>query len=90
MLKIIIELEDNYELTLEDQKIILDWRRVDREVKFILNKKSEKVVRVAKVKKPKKLSRKALGELILKEIRGENLTGDELRNKTYTLTGEIL
>jgi predicted nuclease with TOPRIM domain len=82
-----------YELTLEDQKVILQWRRADRETKFILNKikvKTEKEAKVPKVKKPKKLSQKALGLLYIKELQGEALTEEEERNRVFTLTGEIL
>jgi hypothetical protein len=81
---------EGYELTLEDQKTILSWRRADRETKFILNKKVIKIKKLKKPKKPKKLSKKALGELIIKEMNGEVLTEDESRNKVFNLTGEIL
>ena len=83
---------DNYELTIEDQKVILSWRRADRETKFILNKVKEKVVKekVVRVKKPKKLSKKALGIILIKEMNNEEITEEENRNKHFTLTGEIL
>lgn len=82
--------KENYELTLEDQKDILSWRRADRETKFILNQKpvKEKKVKEPKPpreKKPKKLSKAALGKLLLKEMNGEELTEEELRNKNFTL-----
>jgi len=82
-----------YELSLEDQKVILQWRRADRETKFILNKvkaKTEKEAKAPRVKKPKKLSQKALGLLYIKELQGEVLTEEEERNRVFTLTGEIL
>lgn len=82
-----------YELTIEDQKVILQWRRANRETKFILNKIKIKVVKEAKatrVKKPKKLSQKALGLLYIKELQGVALTEEEERNRVFTLTGEIL
>jgi hypothetical protein len=78
-----------YELTIEDQKVILQWRRADRETKFILNKAKPVKEKVVRVKKPKKLSQKALGLLYLKELQGETLTSEEERNRTFTLTGEI-
>lgn len=46
------------------------------------------VAKVVKIKKPKKLSNKAMGLLALKEARGEALTDEEIRNRDYTLTGE--
>lgn len=82
--------EESYELTIEDQRVLVQWRRSDRETKFILNQAKPKKEKVIRVKKPKKLSRKALGELILKEQFGEELTEDEKRNKHFNLTGEIL
>ena len=83
---------EGYEMTLDDQKIVVDWLRADRETKFILNSKPVKVPKekVVKVKKPKKLNQKALGLLIIKEMKGEELTEEEARNKHFTLTGEIL
>lgn len=77
----------DYNLTLQDQRTILRWRRADRETKFILNKvtakpKKEKVV---KVKKPKKLSQKALGLLYIRQMKGETLSDDEIRNMKFTL-----
>lgn len=77
----------DYNLTLQDQRTILRWRRADRETKFILNKvtakpKKEKVV---KVKKPKKLSQKALGLLYIRQMKGEVLTEEEIRNMKFTL-----
>jgi hypothetical protein len=85
--------QEGYEMNLEDQRLVVQWLRVDRETKFILNSKPVKVVkeRVArepkepKVKLPKKLSQKALGLLYLKEMQGVPLTEDELRNKNFTL-----
>lgn len=84
---------EGYELTLEDQKDIVHWLRIDRETKFVLNQKPVKVPKepkAPKVKKPKKLSQKVLGLLALKEFNKEELTEDEVRNRHYTLTGEIL
>lgn len=85
---------EGYEMTLDDQKLVIEWLRADRETKFILNQKpakvvKEKVVREPRVKKPKKLTQKALGLLIMKELKGEVLTEEELRNKNFTLTGEV-
>ena len=82
----------SYEMTLEDQKVILSWRRADRETKFILNRTKEKVKKdkVVRVKKPKKLSQKALGLIYLKELNGEEVTPEEERNRVFTLTGEII
>lgn len=79
-----------YELTLQDQRTILQWRRADRETKFILNKVKPKAVKekkekVPKVKKPKKLSQKALGLLYIKQLQGEELTEEEIRNMKFTL-----
>ena len=83
---------ESYEMTLEDQKLVVDWLRANRETKFILNAKTvkEKKEKVVKVKKPKKLTQKALGLLLMRELAGEVLTDDEKRNKEFTLTGEIL
>jgi hypothetical protein len=83
---------ESYEMTLEDQKLVVDWVRANRETKFILNAKAvkEKKEKVVKVKKPKKLTQKALGLLLMRELAGEVLTDDEKRNKEFTLTGEIL
>ncbi len=83
---------EGYEMTLEDQKLVVDWLRANRETKFILNAKTvkEKKEKVVKVKKPKKLTQKALGLLLMRELAGELLTDDEKRNKEFTLTGEIL
>ena len=83
---------ESYEMTLEDQKLVVDWLRANRETKFILNAKTvkEKKEKVVKVKKPKKLTQKALGLLLMRELAGELLTDDEKRNKEFTLTGEIL
>lgn len=83
---------EGYEMTLEDQKLVVDWLRANRETKFILNAKAvkEKKEKVVKVKKPKKLTQKALGLLLMRELAGEVLTDDEKRNKEFTLTGEIL
>lgn len=94
---------EGYEMALDDQKIVVDWLRADRETKFILNtkpvkEKKERVPRAPKepkppkepkVKKPKKLTQRALGTLIIKELKGEELTEEERRNKEFTLTGEI-
>lgn len=85
---------EGYEMTLDDQKLVIEWLRADRETKFILNQKpakvvKEKVVREPRVKKPKKLTQKALGLLIMKELKGEVLTEEELKNKNFTLTGEV-
>ena len=85
---------EGYEMTLDGQKLVIEWLRADRETKFILNQKpakvvKEKVVREPRVKKPKKLTQKALGLLIMKELKGEVLTEEELKNKNFTLTGEI-
>ena len=91
-LKALVDSGD-YELSLNDQKVILQWLRADRETKFILNKvkaKAEKIAKEPKVKKPKKLSQKALGLIYLKELKGEELTEEENRNRVFTLTGEIL
>jgi len=79
-----------YELTLEDQRTILQWRRADRETKFILQKAKPVKEKVVRVKKPKKLSNKAMGLLYLKEIKGEELTEEEKRNKHFTETREII
>jgi hypothetical protein len=83
---------ESYEMTLEDQKLVVDWVRANRETKFILNAKTvkEKKEKVVKVKKPKKLTQKALGLLLMRELAGELLTDEEKRNKEFTLTGEIL
>jgi hypothetical protein len=83
---------ESYEMTLEDQKLVVDWVRANRETKFILKAKTvkEKKEKVVKVKKPKKLTQKALGLLLMRELAGEVLTDDEKRNKEFTLTGEIL
>lgn len=83
---------EGYEMTLDDQKLVVDWLRANRETKFILNAKTvkEKKEKVVKVKKPKKLTQKALGLLLMRELAGEVLTDDEKRNKEFTLTGEIL
>jgi hypothetical protein len=83
---------EGYEMTLEDQKLVVDWLRANRETKFILNAKTvkEKKEKVVKVKKPKKLTQKALGLLLMRELAGELLTDEEKRNKEFTLTGEIL
>ena len=83
---------ESYEMTLEDQKLVVDWVRANRETKFILNAKTvkEKKEKVVKVKKPKKLTQKALGLLLMRELAGELLTDDEKRNKEFTLTGEII
>jgi hypothetical protein len=78
-----------YELTIEDQKVILQWRRADREIKFILNKAKPVKEKTIRVKKPKKLSQKVLGLLYIKELQEEVLTAEEERNRTFTLTGEI-
>lgn len=96
VLKMKVETE-GYEMTLDDQKTVVDWLRADRETKFILNtkpvkEKKEKVPKAPKepkVKKPKKLSQKALGQIIIKELGGIELTEEEKRNKEFTLTGEI-
>ena len=83
---------EGYEMTLDDQKVVVDWVRANRETKFILNAKTvkEKKEKVVKVKKPKKLTQKALGLLLMRELAGELLTDDEKRNKEFTLTGEII
>jgi hypothetical protein len=83
---------EGYEMTLDDQKLVVDWVRANRETKFILNAKTvkEKKEKVVKVKKPKKLTQKALGLLLMRELAGELLTDEEKRNKEFTLTGEIL
>jgi hypothetical protein len=83
---------EGYEMTLDDQKLVVDWVRANRETKFILNAKTvkEKKEKVVKVKKPKKLTQKALGLLLMRELAGELLTDDEKRNKEFTLTGEII
>lgn len=88
---------EGYEMTLDDQKLVVDWLRANRETKFILNSKpvkdkKEKVPKEPKppkVKKPKKLTQRALGLLLMKELKGEELTEEEKRNKEFTLTGEI-
>jgi hypothetical protein len=86
---------EGYEMTLDDQRLVIEFLRADRETKFILNQKPakvgrEKVTKEPKVKKPKKLTQKALGLLIMKELNGEELTEEELRNKHFTLTGETI
>src|SRR5574343_1231095 len=79
-----------YELTLQEQRVILQWRRADRETKFILNKVKAKPVKpvkadkVPKPKKPKKLTQKALSLLYMRELKGEVLTEEEIRNRKYT------
>lgn len=80
----------NYELTIDDQKIILQWRRADRETKFILNKtkvkeKKESKTKVPKPKKPKKLTQKALSLIYMKELKKEPLTEEEEINRAFTL-----
>jgi hypothetical protein len=77
-------------LTLQDQRTILQWRRADRETKFILNQVKEKPVKekVVKVKKPKKLGKKALGLLLIKQMKKEELTEEETRNMKFTLGEE--
>ena len=77
--------EEGYEMTLEDQKLVVDWLRVDREEKFVLNQKPVKAVKEPKVKKPKKLTKKALGEILMKQQSGEILTEEEQASLTYTL-----
>jgi hypothetical protein len=89
---------EGYEMTLDDQKLVVDWLRANRETKFILNskpvkEKKEKVPKepkAPKVKKPKKLTQRALGLLLMKELKGEELTDEEKRSKEFTLTGEII
>jgi hypothetical protein len=85
--------QEGHEMTLEDQRLVIQWLRSDRETKFILNSKpvkevKERVVRQPKepkVKLPKKLSQKAMGLIYLKEMQGLELTEDEQRNKDFTL-----
>ena len=81
---------EGYEMTLDDQKLVVDWLRANRETKFILNSKPIKEPKPPKVKKPKKLTQKALGKLLIKELSGEQLTENEKRNKEFTLTGEVI
>jgi hypothetical protein len=86
---------EGYEMTLDDQRLVIEFLRADRETKFILNQKPakvvrEKAVREPKVKKPKKLTQKALGLIIMKELNKEELTEEEARNKHFTLTGEVI
>lgn len=77
-----------HELTLEEQRTILKWRRADRETKFILNKtkpvKAKSDNRTPKVKKPKKLTKKALGLLYIKQLNGVELTEEEINNMKHT------
>ena len=80
----------DYELTITDQRDLVQWRRAFRETKFILNAAKAKVVKekVVKVKKPKKLSKKALGMLMIQEMNlpeGEILSLEDRRNMKYTL-----
>lgn len=87
--------QEGYEMGLEDQRLVVQWLRADRETKFILNSKpvkevKEKAAKVPKVKAPKKLSQKAMGLLYLKEMQDLELSEEELKNKHFTLTGEIL
>ena len=89
---------EGYEMTLDDQKLVVDWLRANRETKFILNskpvkekkEKAPKEPKAPKVKKPKKLTQRALGLLLMKELKGEELTDEEKRSKEFTLTGEII
>ena len=46
-LKALVDSGD-YELSLNDQKVILQWLRADRETKFILNKVKAKAEKIAK------------------------------------------
>lgn len=78
-----------YELGLNDQKIILQWRRADRLTKFLLVKTkiaSEKVAKMPKPRKPKKLSQKKLGLIYLKELNNEELTKEEMEDRDYTMS----
>lgn len=86
-----------YELTIEDQKVILQWRRADRETKFILNKTKVKEKKEAKAKdkvvkpkKPKKLTQKALSLIYMKELKKEPLTEEEEINRAFTLGIEYI
>lgn len=80
----------DYELTITDQRDLVQWRRAFRETKFILNAAKVKLVKekVIKIKKPKKLSKKALGLLMIQEMNlpeGEILPLEDRRNMKYTL-----
>lgn len=88
-LKSLIDNTD-YELTIQDQRDLVHWRRAFRETKFILNATKAKVAKekVVRIKKPKKLSKKALGILLIQEMNlpeGEILPLEDRRNMKYTL-----
>lgn len=83
--------ESGLDLTLEEQRTIIRCCRADRETKFILNK--SKPVKEKKVKEPKppkekklkKLTKKDFNKLLLKELQGEELTEDEIKQRDLYL-----
>lgn len=85
--------ESGLDLTLEEQRDIIRWMRADRETKFLLTKANakEKKVKVPKepkapkVKKRKKLTKKEFNAILLKELRGEELTVEEIEDRDLYL-----
>lgn len=80
------KVEEGEELTLEEQRDVIKYVRADRETKFVLKEVKEKEVKAAKAPKGKKLSRVRLIELLEKELAGEELTEQELLDKTRSLS----
>ena len=79
-LKVKKKFDSGEPLTLEDQKVIIDHARADREEKFILNKKTAKA---PKERKAKKLSRAKL--VLLLEKPEEDSTEDEVKDRDHSL-----
>ena len=70
-------------LTLEDQKVIIEHARADREEKFVLNAKA-KSAKAPRERKAKKVSRANL--VLLLEKLEEELTEDEIKDRDHSLT----
>lgn len=84
--RIRLKAETGEEITLEEQRTVIQWMRADRETKFILNQKpiKEKKVKIPKEPKPpkpkkrKKLTKKEFNAILLKELKGEELSPEEI------------
>lgn len=65
-LKVLVETQ-GYQLTIEDQRDIVKWMRVNREVAFVLNQKPAKEPKAPRVKKVKEVN-PVSGEVEEKEV----------------------
>jgi hypothetical protein len=90
-IKLKYKAESGLDLTLEEQRTVIRWMRADRETKFILNQKPAKEPKAPKAPKPpkekkqKKLTKKEFNCILLKELRGEELTEAEIKARDLYL-----